>query len=651
MKSFDDLLPFSTSGLPTPEPGENFLTGSRTGLNHATEPGALFTPLSDSSHKHSSSSSLKATLRDEVTFNQQVEIGTFASDVQTLGITGKTASTATAVNGRSIAALSQEANKAGKDSLTGMATDSALLSRDSNLTVRGRNDSLAAAIRLPDLVGTIERVTMPKTIDPKKKDDKGQIKVDITNRGNLRARGFLNVSIYASPDPVLSASDQLLDRINRGNVQIQPNNTRKFTFDFTNPAGVAPGAYYLIVNIDPTGRIAESNETNNAANKRVSANGTDVVLDWNATLLNAIVTERSSPPSASRSMAILHTAIYDAVTANSPQTVSREAAVAGAAHQILINLYPNQTAILNEQLTMSLAEIANGTAERNGVALGRAVANSVLAARQNDGSTVPSSYIPGTAPGKWQPTLPGNQPALLPHWGNVTPFVMRSGSQFRPEGPPALSSAEWAAEFNEVKTLGGVNSTVRTAEQTEIANFWADGAGTFTPPGHWNLVAEQLSVIRRNTLVENARLFAMLNVAEADAGIAAWDAKYIYDLWRPITAIRLADQDGNPNTVADPTWTPLVITPPFPEYVSGHSTYSGAASTVLASFFGDNTPFETTSIGLPGVVRSYSSFSQAADEAGMSRVYGGIHFQSGNQDGLVMGRALGRYVVARYAAA
>ncbi|MBD2069041.1 phosphatase PAP2 family protein [Leptolyngbya sp. FACHB-671] len=649
MKSFDDLLSSSTSGLPALEPRENFLTGSRTGLNHATEPSALFTPLSDFSHKHSSSSSLKATPRDEVIFNQQVEIGTFASDVQTLGITGN-ASTAKVVNGRSIAALSQGANKAGKDSLTGMVTDSALLSRDSNLTVRGRSDSLAAAVRLPDLVGTIERVIMPRTIDPKKKDDKGQIKVDITNRGSLRARGFLNVSIYASPDPVLSASDQLLDQVNQGNVQIQPNNTRKFTFDFTNPAGVAPGAYYLIVNIDPTGRIAESNETNNAANKRVSANGTDVVLDWNATLLNAIVTERSSPPSASRSMAVLHTAIYDAVTANSTRTVSREAAVAGAAHQILISLYPNQTAILNQQLTMSLAEIANGAAETNGIALGRSVADAVLAARRNDGSAVPSSYIPGTAPGRWQPTLPGNQPALLPHWGNVTPFVMRSGSQFRPDGPPALSSAEWAAEFNEVKTLGGVNSTVRTTEQTEMANFWADGAGTFTPPGHWNLIAEQLSVVRRNTLVENARLFAMLNVAEADAGIAAWDAKYIYDLWRPITAIRLADQDGNPNTVADPTWTPLVITPPFPEYVSGHSTYSGAASTVLASFFGDNTPFETTSIGLPGVVRSYSSFSQAADEAGMSRVYGGIHFQSGNQDGLVMGRALGRYVVERYAA-
>lgn len=533
-----------------------------------------------------------------------------------------------------------------KDGLTGIAVEDALVGQNRPALTRASQNE-RSSIRRPDLIGVVDDVTMPKTIDPRKKDDKGKIKVDITNRGSVRASGRLAVNIFASPDLVLDNSDQLLDSVNRGNVQLQPGNTRKFTFDFTNPAGVAPGAYYLIVDIDAENTIAESNETNNAAYRRVSASGTDVVVDWNATILNAIVALKSSPPIASRNMAILHTAIYDAVNANSQQPVSREAAVAATAHRILLNLYPTQKSILDEQLEMSLAEIADSPAKTRGIALGESIADRMLKDRRTDGSDGSNAppYTPSPQMGRWQPTPPAFAPAVLPHWGNIKPFTLQSGSQFRSllSGPPALQSPEYAAEINQVQAWGSENSTVRTADQTETALFWADGAGTFTPPGHWNLVAEQLAVVKRSTLADNARLFALLNCAQADAGIAAWDAKYLYDNWRPVTAIRLADKDDNNNTIADPFWTPLIITPPFPDYVSGHSTFSGAATTILASVFGDNTSFETTSIGLPGVVRSFASFTQAADEAGMSRIYGGIHVSSANLDGLKLGRSVGAY--------
>jgi hypothetical protein len=361
-------------------------------------------------------------------------------------------------------------------------------------------------------------------------------------------------------------------------------------------------------------------------------------------------------------MALLHSAIYvavsvieqlpysDLVDSVTSEKVSREAAVTAAAHQILVNVYPTQIPTFNQQLEMSLAEIADGQAENNGVALGRFIANQVLRWRSHDRFDDSGSYRPEPEPGKWQPTPPNFLPALLPNWGNVTPFVIPNVALFRPPGPPALDSAEYAIEFNQVKELGSQDSPTRTAEQTEIARFWADDPGTFTPPGHWNLIAERVSLEQGNTLSENARLFALLNLAEADAAIAAWDAKYEYDFWRPITAIQQADTDDNPNTSAGSNWVPLLTTPPFPEYVSGHSTFSGAADAVLTSFFGDNIQFASTSVGLPGVVRSFDNFREAADEAGASRIYGGIHFWSANEDGLALGRAIGNYVTGSFEA-
>jgi hypothetical protein len=252
------------------------------------------------------------------------------------------------------------------------------------------------------------------------------------------------------------------------------------------------------------------------------------------------------------------------------------------------------------------------------------------------------------------------RPALLPHWGSVLPFALANGSQFRPVAPPALDSAAYASEVNLVKVLGALNSVMRTAEQTQIARFWGYGPGTATPPGHWNEIA-QMVVDRikgyddeddhdrgkagRPSVQDNARLFALLNIALADAAIVSWDCKYLFNYWRPITAIQEAGTDGNPATEADPFWVPLLATPPFPEYTSGHSSFSGAAATVLAHVLGsDRVRFSVGSDDLPGVRRSYRSFSEAAFESGVSRIYAGIHFPSANLHGLNTGAAVGTYV-------
>ncbi len=393
---------------------------------------------------------------------------------------------------------------------------------------------------------------------------------------------------------------------------------------------------------------------------KVDSDNSNVIVDWNGVLLNAIRNDKTTPPVAARNMAMVHSAVYDAVNSinptyssyhfnqTAPTGASAEAAAATAAHDVLVNLYPTQTASFDSALTASLAEIPDGASEDAGVNFGKLVANDILTLRSQDGSNITGSYTPGTDPGDWQPTPPNLAPALLPNWANVTPFAITNASQFRPDGPPALNSTEYATEFNQVKELGRKDSSTRTSEQTQIAKFWADGSGTFTPGGHWNEIAEQISTNQNTNLVETARLFALLNISLADAGIACWDAKYNYNFWRPITAIQQADNDGNDNTIADPNWTPLLITPPFPEYTSGHSTFSGAASTILSGLLGNNISFNTTSLGLPGVGRNFNSFSQAADEAGISRIYGGIHFSSASVEGLATGRELGNYILDKF---
>src|SRR5206468_4833871 len=379
----------------------------------------------------------------------------------------------------------------------------------------------------------------------------------------------------------------------------------------------------------------------------------DVVTDWNNSALNAIRAGSTAPPIASRSLAILHASIYDAVNGIArtyepylvqsavPAGASREAAASAAAHEALVNLFPAAASSFDMLHAAILAGIPDGPQKTAGIVWGEFVANQLLAARANDGSNAVVPPPGGSGPGVWIPTPPAFLPYLLPQWGFVVPFGMSSSSQFRPPGPPPLDSQQYAADYEEVKELGAAVGSTRTEDQTEIALFWADGAGTETPPGHWNSIAQIIADAQGNTLEENARLFALLNIAMADTAICAWDAKYEFHFWRPVTAIAFAEPELN--------WMSFIITPPFPDYVSGHSTFSAAAASVLPLFYGTgDLPFTTGSDFLPGVYRSFPTPLDAADEAGDSRVYGGIHFRTASDDGLEAGISIGEWTATNY---
>jgi membrane-associated phospholipid phosphatase len=412
----------------------------------------------------------------------------------------------------------------------------------------------------------------------------------------------------------------------------------------------------------------------------------DVVLDWNAVHLTAIrdytvfsqvpYSNRivhTSPPLAARNLAMVQAAIYDAVnaaeglgrpyrfTGSAPAGTSPVAAAATAAWQVLKVLYPRpeQSALFDAALAESLATVPDGPGKEAGRVLGQQIAADMLAWRATDGSRATSTYLPGTDPGDWRPTLPDFIPPNLPQWPGVTPFGVADVSAFRPPPPPALDSPEYAGAVNEVMAVGRFDSSARTAEQTAIALFWGDGPGTATPPGHWNRIARDIVLARDLSLAETARVLAALNVALADAGIASWDAKYHYDLWRPVDAVRRAAEDGNPATEADPAWAPLLKTPPFPSYTSGHSTFSGSAAAVLTRAFGADVGFTSRTDGLDGftqrplgaaaiTTRSFDSFAQAAHEASLSRVYGGIHYSFDGTAGLAVGGAVGEVAAARF---
>jgi PAP2 superfamily len=388
---------------------------------------------------------------------------------------------------------------------------------------------------------------------------------------------------------------------------------------------------------------------------RVTADQTDVILDWNRTLLRTLQLEQAGGLTGSRSLAILHLAMFNTVEAfntSAPLPASTllaasvEAAAAGAAHEVLSQLYPDQKLRLDDALTQALLKIQQPEAiEAEGVALGRRIAQQVLVQRQADGSQATVSDQVTIQPGTWRPTPPRFQAAIGVNWSQVTPFVLAQGSQFRPVAPPKLTSRTYAQELEQVKRLGQIDSSFRTEEQTQVARFWLGSAGSSTSPGQWNEIAAKAAVQSGQTLQQNARLFAQLNLALADAGIASWDAKYAYRSWRPITAIRLAGSDGNSATQADRTWQPLIETPAHPDYVSAHSTFAGAAAAVLTRQFEPSSPVIVTAWDLPGVQRRFRSFQQAASEAGISRIYGGIHTRSANRAGLTLGGQVGNQVL------
>jgi hypothetical protein len=381
-----------------------------------------------------------------------------------------------------------------------------------------------------------------------------------------------------------------------------------------------------------------------------------LVTIWNDLTLRAIRYANVPPPVAVREMAMVHLAIYDAANGverrytpfqveAAPKECLLEASVSAAAYHSLRTLFPKSADSFDSHYRAILSVIPNTVGKTNGMEWGKHVAKGFLTLRQFDGAGQSTSYNYDTRPGYWQRTLPNFDKPLMPNWGHVKPFAIRSAEEFRPPPPPRLTSTEWVAQYNLLKAIGATNSLTRTPEQREVALFWADGANTESPPGHWNKIAQQVAEKNGYDILESARRFAALNVAMADAAIVCWDAKYTYNWWRPITAIRAGDTDNNPATEPDRNWLPLIPTPPFPEHTSGHSTFSGAAAAVLAELTGsDEFSFVTTSDGLPGVVRRFRRFSDAAKEAGMSRIYGGIHFPAANEQGLECGQQIGQYV-------
>ena len=412
---------------------------------------------------------------------------------------------------------------------------------------------------------------------------------------------------------------------------------------------------FTIVATDLAGNTAQRTLTVN----RVGTVTTDVALQWNQQALEAIRMTVMDPPLAARVLAMVSLAQYDTLaaidgtpayliheTATGP--ISVDVALAKAAYTVLYAVFPSQRQAFDATLNALLGTIADGAAKNNAIALGLSIGSGILAVRSNDGSDDFVDYPGSTDVGMWRPDAPMFDVASEPQWGGVTPFAITSADEFLPDAPPALDSAEYAQSVNEIQSLGSATSSTRTADQTEIAQFWADGKGSYTPVGHWDLIAQQVALSAGNSLSSNVRLFAELNVAMADSGIVAWDAKYTFGLWRPIDAIQNADQDSNAATIADPNWTPLLITPSFPEYVSGHSTFSAAAAAILAATFGDNTAFSNGAFTLPGVTRNFTSFTQAAEEAGRSRIYGGIHYEFTNQAGQQLGREVAAAVLDRF---
>ena len=387
----------------------------------------------------------------------------------------------------------------------------------------------------------------------------------------------------------------------------------------------------------------------------------DVVTDWNSAALDAIRSGRTPPPAASRALAMLHAAIYDAVNGITrthesyrvasavPRSASLESAAAAAAHTVLVAVFPDHADVFDALYVTGIAAIPDGPHKNAGVSWGERVGTEIVRWRSHDNSAVAVSPPYGDGAGSWQPTPPAYLPYQLPQWAFVEPFAIPASSYVRPAGPPAITSTRYAADYNEVKAFGAAVGSSRTPVQDEIALFWADATGTETPPGHWNSIAQNVARQSGNTLEQNARLFALLNIAMADAAIAAWDAKYVFDNWRPVTAIRNGDGDGNAGTAGDPTWSSFIVTPPFPDYVSGHSTFSAAAATVLALFYGsDAVAFATGSDFLPGVSHSFSSFSAAASEAAVSRLFAGIHFRFAIEDGLTAGVEIGEWTFSHY---
>jgi len=377
----------------------------------------------------------------------------------------------------------------------------------------------------------------------------------------------------------------------------------------------------------------------------------NAVVHWNSVAEQAFAPSQGTNPMAhSRTFAILHASIHDALNAidrryefytpGLPEATNAnaDAAVAAAAGVVLVRLLPDQAALVETAYGRALAGISEGAAKTAGIATGQAAAWATLNRRQDDGAAgagIP--YVPGTAPGEYQFTPPFDL-AAQPGWGRVTPFVIRL-EDHELDGPQALSSKAYARDFAYINGIGNITSTRRTAEQTEIAKFWYEDSTL-----GWNRIANTVMRQRGIDAWDAARAFALVHFAMADGFIAGFDAKYKHRFWRPETAIRAAATDGNAQTEPDVSWKPLLITPPVPDYPSTHTVLGWAAAEVLIELFGDRERYTLTSLTLPGVTRDYRGFSKPAEENGLSRLYAGIHFRHAVRDGRRQGRSIGQAV-------
>jgi hypothetical protein len=382
---------------------------------------------------------------------------------------------------------------------------------------------------------------------------------------------------------------------------------------------------------------------------------TNAVLVWDRNAQTAIWDVASQQPQVqARSFAMVHGAVYDAVNAIAGRPyqpyliaphingrASVNAAVGTAAFHVLNSLFPAQQARLQTQYDEWLAAIPDGKAKQRGISVGSQTAAAMISSRQNDGAFGSPAWPVGTEPGQWRPTPPtgANDGAWV---ANLKPFVIPSVSMFRSAGPPALTSDQYARDFNEVKAIGAVNSAVRTVDQTQAAIWWHD-----RHLGEWEIKRQLATTQRLNTL-QTARMFAMVDLAEADATTACYNEKGAWMFWRPVTAIQLADTDGNPATEADPTWMPLLVTPPHPDFTSGHTCFTAASMSALKYFFGrDEIAFSAYSEA-SGTTRYFGSFSQAIAEVIEARIWGGIHTRTADVEGAKIGAQVTAYTTAHY---
>jgi hypothetical protein len=387
----------------------------------------------------------------------------------------------------------------------------------------------------------------------------------------------------------------------------------------------------------------------------VMAARADVVTEWNEIMeQTALATTPEEPLLRARTASIMQVAVFEAVNSiigdyqpydvgiDAPEGASAEAAAVAAAHRVLAKLHPQRSTQLDAARDQSLATIPDGAAKTDGIAVGIAAADAIIALRATDGVDVEVGYTPGTKPGEYRPTPPDHTPAFRPGLGQVATFVIRNGRQFRSAPPPGLRSPRYTRDFEEVKRVGATDSTQRPPDRTQVARFYeiADADTIYYPS------ARQVIATRSRTLSENARLFAVLSMAIWDSAIACFETKYHFNFWRPVTAIREAASDDNRRTEPDAGWTSAVFTPPFPSYPSGHATFGAAARAVLENEFGPaGHDITLTHPAVPEIVLRYTTFKQITDDVDDARIFGGVHYRFDQEAGALQGKKIGEYVL------